>query len=72
MPRKVYVDKDNCTSCQLCADTLPEYFRMDENDLAESHNNGTNINDAIVPDEDIDKVQQAIDDCPGECIHWKE
>lgn len=72
MPKKVAVNKDDCTSCSLCADTLPQYFRLDADDLAESHNNGQNVNDAIVPDEDIPKVQEAINDCPGECIHWKE
>lgn len=72
MSKRVTVDKDDCTSCSLCADTLPQYFRMDDDDLAESHNNGTNVNNAEVPDADIEKVQEAIDDCPGECIHWKE
>lgn len=69
--KNVYVDKDDCTSCNLCADTLPHYFRMDDEDLAESHNGGDNVNDAAVPEDDHDKVQEAIDDCPGECIHWK-
>ncbi len=72
MAKKVYVNKDDCTSCSLCADTLPNYFRLDSDDLAESHNNGANVNDANVPDEDIAKVQDTINDCPGECIHWKE
>ena len=67
----VHVNKDDCTSCSLCADTLPNYFRMDSSDLAESHNTGTNTNNAQVPDSDESKVQEAINDCPGECIHWK-
>ena len=68
----VYVDQDDCTSCNLCADTLPQYFRMDDDDLAESHNAGDNVNDAKVIAEDHDKIQESIDDCPGECIHWKD
>ncbi len=72
MPRKVWVIKDDCTSCSLCVDTHPQYFRMDSDDLSETHNNGENINDAFVPDEDIPKIQEIIDDCPGECIKWKE
>ena len=72
MSKKVFVDKDDCTSCNLCADTLPNYFRMDDDDLAETHNTGSNVNDADVPEADDSKVQEAIDDCPGECIHWKE
>jgi len=71
MSKNVYVNKDECTSCALCTDGLPEYFRMDDDDLAESHNNGSNVGNASVPDNDTDKVQELIDDCPAECIHWK-
>ena len=68
---RVFVDKGNCTSCGLCAETHPQYFRMNEYDLAESHNQGANINNAMVRDEHHTMVQVAIDDCPGECIHWQ-
>jgi len=67
---QVFVDKRNCTSCGLCAETHPQYFRMNEYDIAESHNAGANANSAIVSDEHLTLVQVAIDDCPGECIHW--
>lgn len=70
--KKTYVDKDDCTSCNLCTDTLPQYFRMDDDDLAESHNENDNINSAIVNQDDTEKVQEAIDDCPGECILWQK
>jgi ferredoxin len=45
---------------------------MDENDTSESHNNGENINQARIPEEDWEAVQEEIDHCPGEAIHWKE
>lgn len=70
MSKIVKVDKDDCTSCNLCVDTVPEYFRMDDDDIAETHNDGSNLNEANVSDNDNDKVQEAIDDCPGECIIW--
>ena len=70
MMRKILVAKPDCTACGLCAEIEPKYFRMDEDDLAESHNEGTNVNDAVVPNEHVAHVQIAIDDCPGECIHW--
>lgn len=72
MSRIVYVDKDECTSCSLCADTQPDYFRLDDDDLAETHNDGSNVNAASVEDGDTDAVQETMDDCPGECIHWKD
>jgi|GEM_PF-139989 len=70
MSKVVTVNKDDCTSCGLCTDTLPKVFRLDADDLAESHNDDANVNKAVVDGADIDKVQETIDDCPGECIHW--
>lgn len=72
MSRVVTVVKDDCTSCSLCADTHPQYFRLDSDDLAETHNAGSNVNNAEVTDGDVAKVQESIDDCPGECIKWKD
>lgn len=69
--KKVFVNKEDCTSCNACAENLPKYFRMDEDDLAESHNEDGNVNDALVSEEDETEVQSEIDECPGECIHWK-
>lgn len=63
MARVPYVDKDECTSCGLCTDDLPDVFRMDDEDLAEVHN-PTGASE--------EEIQQIMDDCPGECIHWKE
>ncbi|MCG9874301.1 MAG: ferredoxin [Leptospiraceae bacterium] len=66
-----YVDKDNCTSCNMCADNMPKYFQMDADDISETHIDGSNINNAEIPDEEIKAVQKEMDECPGECIHWK-
>lgn len=59
--RPSFVDQSECTSCNLCADTVPAVFRMDSNDLAEVHD------PEAAPEKEI---QQAMDDCPAECIHW--
>ena len=72
MSKIVYVKKDDCTSCALCTDGLPQYFRMDDDDLAEAHNNGKNVGEATISDSDTEKVQEMVDDCPGECIIWKD
>ena len=62
MSRTLYVDKDVCISCRLCVETVPEVFRMDENDLAE-------VFDPLGAPEM--KIQEAIDGCPVNCIHWE-
>ncbi|OGG95262.1 MAG: ferredoxin [Candidatus Lambdaproteobacteria bacterium RIFOXYD2_FULL_50_16] len=61
--RIVFVEKAECTSCQLCADELPDVFRMDEDDLAEVHH---------IDGAEEEEIQDSIDSCPGECIHWKD
>ncbi|WP_410939914.1 ferredoxin [Salmonella enterica] len=51
---------------------MPKYFMMDEDDLSQTHISGTSINDAEIPEEDTKKMQKEMDECPGECIHWKK
>lgn len=62
MAGKPYVDKDVCISCHLCADSLPEVFRMDDNDLAE-------VYDPEGASEE--QIQATMDACPVNCIHWE-
>lgn len=62
MDRVVYVDTVECTGCEYCADTLPEVFQM--NDVGSS-----NVFDPNGAEEDL--IQEIIDNCPAECIHWK-
>ena len=45
---------------------------MDDDDIAETHNDGANVQNAEVEPEENELVQNEIDECPGECIHWKE
>ena len=72
MGKIAYVDKDNCTSCSQCADNLPQYFELDEDDTSETHINGEHINEAEIPENDIEVVQREMEECPGECIKWKD
>jgi len=62
MAKKPYVDKDVCISCHLCTDSLPEVFRMDDNDLAE-------VYDPAGASEE--QIQETMDACPVNCIHWE-
>lgn len=64
MAKIPWVDKEECTSCGLCADNLPDVFRMDDDSLAECFNAGSATEEEI--------QEEAIDVCPVECIHWKE
>lgn len=62
MAKKAYVDQDVCIGCQLCANSVPEVFRMNDANLAEVYD------PAGAPEE---KIQEAIDACPVNCIHWE-
>lgn len=57
---KATIDPDLCTGCELCVDTCPEVFEM-EDDLAV-------VKVDEVPADAEDSAQEAADDCPSEAI----
>jgi len=63
MGKEIYIDEDECTSCAQCSDNLPDVFGMNDDDLAYviDHNAASE-----------EEIQEEIDQCPAECIHWKE
>lgn len=63
MANEVWVDKEECISCGLCVDNLPEVFRYDDDGKAEAFNSTGASEDEI--------QEEAIDQCPVGCIHWK-
>jgi ferredoxin len=62
MARVVYVDDAECTGCELCVDSLPEVFEMTPDGVS-------TVKDAKGAPEA--KIQEVLDSCPAECIHWK-
>ncbi len=62
MAKVPVVDEDLCTGCELCVETCPDVFEM-EDDVAR-------VTDPEEADED--EIQEAIDNCPVEAISWKE
>ncbi len=64
MSRRVYIDEDECIGCGTCEEICPEVFILnDETDKGEV------IKEEGGPEE---LIQEAIDACAVECIHWKE
>ena len=57
MTMKASIDRDGCIGCQLCAETCPEVFRMDDEGLAEVHTDP-------VPADAEESAQDAADNCP--------
>jgi ferredoxin len=64
MARKVYIDEDECIGCGTCEEICPEVFKLNEK---------TEKAEVIDPaGSSEDKIEEAIEACPVECIHWEE
>ena len=62
MAAKVYVDQEICIGCGLCVSIVPEVFRLNDAGVSEVKNQA-GAGEA--------KIQEAIDSCPVNCIHWR-
>ena len=63
MSREVNIRQEDCIGCGLCGEIVPRVFRL----------NDEGVSEVIDPDGDEEsKIQQAIDECPVECIYWKD
>jgi ferredoxin len=64
MGKSVYVDQDECISCGICVENVPDVFRFADNGKAEAYDQTGASAEKI--------RQEAIDICPVSCIHWQE
>ncbi len=62
MAREVYVDQEVCIGCGLCVSIIAEVFRLNDDGVSEVH---------AQSDAREAKIQEAIDSCPVNCIHWR-
>ncbi len=62
MQKKLYVDPEVCTGCELCVDVLPDVFEMNKKGVSVAYNS-VGAGEA--------EIQDVIDNCPAECICWK-
>jgi ferredoxin len=62
MAREVYVDQDACIGCGLCASVVPEVFRLNDDGVSEVYDLAGSAEN---------NIQEAIDSCPVNCIHWR-
>jgi ferredoxin len=61
MAKVPVVDADLCTGCELCVETCPDVFQMDDDIATVSNPGGASE----------DEIQEAIDNCPVEAISWE-
>jgi len=58
---KIKIDADLCTGCGLCSDSIPEVFKLSDDDIAE-------VISGDIPQQHEDAVKEAAEDCPAESI----
>lgn len=61
MNQQAIVNQTDCIACELCTQICPA-FRIASNGKAEFF---------AQIQADTAKIQEAIDNCPAGCIHWK-
>ncbi len=62
---KANVDRDLCAGCGVCAETCPEVFEMDEDDVAV-------VKLDPIPPEHQEACRDAADQCPSDAIEIQE
>jgi ferredoxin len=61
MKRGLYIDQEKCIGCGLCAEIAPKVFTLNDEGVSE-------VIDPMGDEES--KIQEAINECPAECIGW--
>jgi len=64
LSKKVIIVEEECIGCETCVELCPEVFAFDE-----EIEKARVIKETGGPE---DEIQEAIDSCPVECIHWEE
>jgi len=58
----VHIDTSECIGCGACVDVCPTVFRLNDDAVCEL------VHEDVT---DLQCVQEAIDTCPVECLHWE-
>ena len=70
---KVTIDRAECTSCETCWITCPEFFEQNPGDtfsqIIEKYRTGGDPGQGEAPADLLDKVKEAADSCPVSIIH---
>jgi ferredoxin len=71
---KVWIDQEQCTSSGLCEVISPEVFQIEDDGLAHLRGGDAAAGRRVytVPAGLHDVVQEAADQCPGECIYIED
>ncbi len=62
MARSFHIEEDECIGCESCVGVCPGAFAMDE---ASGKARVINLDGGSE-----EEIQEAMDTCPAQCIHW--
>lgn len=64
MSKKVYIETEECIGCENCVELCPEVFGFDSQE---------SVAFVIMAEGGSEEcIEEAIEDCPVECIHWED
>ena len=64
MGKKVVIDADECIGCESCVELCPEVFSFNEEEEKA---------EVLMPEGGPeDCIEESMNTCPVECIHWEE
>jgi ferredoxin len=73
---KVTVDREECTSCEVCWDDCPDVFEENSDDnlcqIVEKFRVDGDPETGEVPEEYRDDVAECVDNCPAEIIQIED
>ncbi|HIK00164.1 TPA: ferredoxin [archaeon] len=72
MVRKAYVDKEICIGCSLCNTICPEVFLESKQNSEYGGDFKSDTVNTVNHEEVTDKVDDAIQQCPVQCISWRD
>lgn len=61
--KRPVVELSECILCEVCRDVCPEVFKMNDAGFVEV---------MILDEYPEDEVDEAIKNCPKDCIYWEE
>jgi ferredoxin len=61
--KRPVVELSDCIRCEVCRECCPQVFRMNDAGFVEVAN---------LADYPEDEVDEAIKNCPADCIHWED
>ena len=62
---KAKIDKSGCIGCGICTDICPEVFSIGKNAYAK-------VDVDIIPEDELDAVKEAVENCPASVITMEE